>query len=162
MNSAKEAVRAMNSSMGIEFHPLSAQLEESLTRERLMATLSGGFGFLAALLATLGLYGVIAYMVARRRNEIGVRMALGADRRNVIRLVLREALLLLCAGLAAGVVLAVWAGRAASTLLFGLPPHDVVSLGGASALLAAIALLASYVPARRAAALNPMATLRNE
>jgi ABC-type antimicrobial peptide transport system permease subunit len=89
-------------------------------------------------------------------------MALGADRRSVIRLVLREALLLLCAGLAAGVVLAVWAGRAASTLLFGLPPHDVVSLGGASALLAAIALLASYVPARRAAALNPMATLRNE
>jgi predicted permease len=162
MNSAKEAVRAMNASMGIEFHPLSAQLEESLTRERLMATLSGGFGFLAALLATLGLYGVIAYMVARRRNEIGVRMALGADRRSVIRLVLREALLLLCAGLAAGVVLAVWAGRAASTLLFGLPPHDVVSLGGASALLAAIALLASYVPARRAAALNPMATLRNE
>jgi ABC-type antimicrobial peptide transport system permease subunit len=162
MNSAKAAVTAMSSSIGVEFRPFSVQLQESLLRERLMATLSGGFGFLAALLATLGLYGVIAYMVAQRRNEIGVRIALGADQRRVIRLVLREAILLLAFGLTAGAGLALWAGRAAATLLFGLQPHDAISLVVAGALLTTIALIASYIPARRAAALNPMAALRNE
>lgn len=162
MSEAKTAVAAMNPAISIEFRPLSAQLQESLLREKLMAMLSGGFGFLAGLLATLGLYGVIAYMVARRRNEIGVRMALGADRTHVIRLVLREAVLLVGVGLTAGVVLALWAGKAAATLLFGLQPHDAVSLVAASALLTTIALIASYVPARRAAALDPIATLRNE
>lgn len=162
MNAAKTTVAAMSSSIGIEFRSFSSQLQESLLRERLMATLSGGFGFLAGLLATLGLYGVIAYMVARRRNEIGVRIALGADRARVIRLVLREAILLLSVGLTAGVVLALWAGRAAATLLFGLQPHDAVSLVAAIVLLATITLIASYVPARRAAALDPMAALRDE
>jgi predicted permease len=162
INSARAAVAAMSSSIGIEFRPFSAQLEESLLRDRLMATLSGGFGFLAALLATLGLYGVIAYMVARRRNEIGVRIALGADRTDVIRLVLREAVVLLGIGLTAGAVLALWAGRAAATLLFGLQTHDAVSLVAAGSLMAVVALIASYVPAKRAAALDPMATLRNE
>jgi hypothetical protein len=162
MNAAKRTVAAISSAIGIEFKSFSAQLQESLLRERLMATLSGGFGFLAGLLATLGLYGVIAYMVARRRNEIGVRIALGADRARVIRLVLSEAVLLLGIGLVAGVVLALWAGRAAATLLFGLQPHDVVSLVAASMLLATITLIASYVPARRAAALDPMAALRDE
>ena len=162
MNGAKAAIGAMNSSIGIEFRPFSAQLQESLLRERLMATLSGGFGFLAALLATLGLYGVIAYMVARRRNEIGVRIALGANRTQVIRLVLREAVLLLSIGLTAGVVLALWAGKAAATLLFGLAPHDAFSLVAAGTLLTMIGLIASYVPARRAADLDPIATLRSE
>ena len=161
-NAAKAAVAAMNPSIGIEFRPLSAQLADSLLRERLMATLSGGFGFLAALLATLGLYGVISYMVARRRSEIGVRLALGANRASVVLLVLREAVLLLAVGLGAGVVLAWWAGNAASTLLFALQPHDLVSLAASSALLAGIALLASYLPASKAAALDPAATLRNE
>src|SRR5947207_14977845 len=126
MNAAKTTVAAISSSIGIEFRSFSAQLQESLLRERLMATLSGGFGFLAGLLATLGLYGVIAYMVARRRNEIGVRIALGADRARVIRLVLSEAVLLVGMGLAAGVVIALWAGRAAAALLFGLAPRDPV------------------------------------
>jgi ABC-type antimicrobial peptide transport system permease subunit len=148
--------------MGIEFRPFSAQLQESLLREQLMANLSGGFGLLAGLLATLGLYGVISYMVARRRNEIGVRIALGADRAGVIRLVLREAILLLGIGLVSGCVVALWVGKAAAALLFGLEPQDPVSLITASSLLAIIALIASYVPARRAAGLDPMVTLRSE
>ncbi|MEO8662114.1 MAG: ABC transporter permease [Bryobacteraceae bacterium] len=162
MSNAKAAVAGISPASGIEFRPFSAQLRQSVVRESLMATVSGAFGLLAALLATLGLYGVIAYMVARRRNEIGVRMALGADRGSVIRLVLREAVLLVGIGLVAGTVLALWAGRAAATLLFGLAANDVVSLASAGALLAVTALAASYIPARRAAGLNPITTLRNE
>jgi ABC-type antimicrobial peptide transport system permease subunit len=162
LSAIKTAATAVNPAIGIEFRSLSAQLQESLLREKLMATLSGGFGLLAGLLASLGLYGVIAYMVARRRNEIGVRIALGADRSRVIRLVLREALLLLVVGLVAGILIALWAGRAATTLLFGLKPYDPVSMAAAIVLLTAIALLASYAPARRAAALEPMAALRDE
>jgi putative ABC transport system permease protein len=162
MSSIKTAVADVNPAIAIEFRPLSAQLRESLLRERLMATLSGGFGLLAGLLSTLGLYGVIAYMVARRRNEIGLRIALGADRGRVIRLVLRETILLLGVGLIAGVLIALWAGRAAATLLFGLKPYDPISMLTAIALLAAIAMLASYGPARRAAAIEPMVALRDE
>jgi ABC-type antimicrobial peptide transport system permease subunit len=162
MAAAKTTVAQMSPLIGIEFHSFSTQLQDSLLRERLMATLSGGFGFLAGLLATLGLYGVIAYMVARRRNEIGIRMALGADRPRVIRLVLREAILLLVVGLTAGVLIALWAGRAATALLFGLQPYDPASLIAASLLLTSIALIASYGPARRAAALDPMAALRDQ
>src|SRR5579864_7967033 len=161
-SAVKTTLAKFSPAIGVQFQSFSAQVEESLLRERLMATLSGGFGLLAGLLATLGLYGVIAYMVARRRNEIGVRIALGADRSQVIRLVLREALLLLAFGLTSGVVIALWAGRAASTLLFGLQPYDPVSMSSAVALLAAIALAASYGPARRAAALEPMVALRDE
>ncbi len=161
-SAVKTTLTAFSPAIGIQFQSFSTQLQESLLRERLMATLSGGFGLLAGLLATLGLYGVIAYMVARRRNEIGVRIALGADRSQVIRLVLREALLLLAFGLTAGVVIALWAGRAAASLLFGLQPYDPLSMLAAVALLTAIALAASYGPARRAAALEPMVALRDE
>jgi ABC-type antimicrobial peptide transport system permease subunit len=110
----------------------------------------------------VGLYGVIAYLVTRRRNEIGIRIALGANRGRVVLLVLREAMLLLGAGLVAGVLLSIWAGRAATSLLYGLKPYDPVSMLGASMLLAVIAFAASYLPARRAAALEPMAALRDE
>ncbi len=162
MKSVKAAVAEVSPSIGLEFRSFSTQLQESLMRERLMATLSGGFGFLAGLLATLGLYGVISYMVARRRNEIGVRIALGADRSRVIRLVLREALLLLGVGLVTGVLLTLWAGRAAAALLFELKPYDPISIAGAVALLSVIALAASYGPARSAASLEPMIALREE
>ncbi len=162
MGHVRPAVAQVNSTIGIEFRPMSKQLEESLLRERLMATLSGGFGFLAGLLATLGLYGVISYMVARRRKEIGVRIALGADRGRVIRLVLREAILLLVVGLGIGAVLAFWAGRTATTLLFGLKPHDPISMIAAMALLSMVALASSFLPARRAAAVEPMVALRDE
>jgi ABC-type antimicrobial peptide transport system permease subunit len=162
MNAIKTSVLAVSPGIGIEFRSFSAQLQESLLRERLMATLSAGFGVLAGVLAAVGLYGVIAYMVARRRSEIGVRIALGADRTRVIWLVLRETILLLILGLTAGILIALWAGRAAATLLFGLQPSDPVSVTIAVALLTVIALAASYGPARRAAALGPMMALREE
>ncbi len=158
----KSAVAQLNPSIGIGFHRLSDRIQESLLRDRLMATLAAAFGLLAGILATLGLYGVIAYMVARRRNEIGVRMALGAGRGRVVLLVLREAALLVAVGLAVGTGLSLWAGRAAGALLFGLKPYDPPTLLAAALLLASVALLASYVPALRASRLQPMSALREE
>ncbi|MBZ5622354.1 MAG: ABC transporter permease [Acidobacteriia bacterium] len=162
MRSLKSEVAEVHPAIGIEFHRLADRIQESLLRDRLMAMLAGSFGVLAGMLATLGLYGVIAYMVARRRNEIGVRVALGADRGRVVRLVLREAVLLLAVGLGIGTGLALWAGRAAGALLFGLKPYDPPTLAVAVLLLASVALLASYWPALRASRLEPMSALREE
>jgi len=162
MNSVKREMSVINPLMSVEFRSLSAQLQDSLLRDRLMAALSGGFAFLAVLLSTLGLYGVIAYMVARRRNEIGVRIALGADRARVILLVLRETAVLLGAGLAVGLTLAYWTGQTAATLLYGIQPFDPASLATAVLFLVASAMLATYAPARRAATLEPMKALRDE
>jgi len=153
---------AVHPEIGIEIHAMTAQLKDSLLRDRLMAALAGSFGLLAALLAMLGLYGVIAYMVARRRNEIGVRIALGADRARVMTLVLREAVVLLAMGVVIGAGLAVMAARAAETLLFGLKPHDPGTLAAAVVLLAITALAASYGPARRAARVEPVEALRED
>jgi putative ABC transport system permease protein len=159
---ATAAVAEVHPGIGIRFNVLTTQLNESLMRDRLMAMLAGAFGFLAGSLAVLGLYGVISYMVARRRNEIGVRIALGAGRGRVIQLVLKEAALLLAAGLVVGVGLALWAGRAATAMLYGLKPYDSATLGGAIGLLAVVGLAASYGPAHRASRLEPMDALREE
>jgi len=159
---ATAAVTSVYPGALVDFTVLTTQIKESLLLDRLMATLAGAFGVLAGSLAVLGLYGVIAYMVARRRNEIGVRIALGASRVRVIGLVLREAVLLLAAGLTAGIVLAAWAGQAAASLLYGLKPHDPATLSAAAALLATVALAASYAPAWRASRLEPMDALREE
>jgi putative ABC transport system permease protein len=161
-HNAEQAVAEIHPGLGIDFTVLTTQLKESLIRDRLMAALAGAFGFLAGSLAILGLYGVIAYMVARRRNEIGVRIALGASRGSVIGLVLREAVLLLAIGLAVGTAFALWAGQAASSLIYGMTPRDPVTLGGAVLLLAAVALFASYGPAWKASRLQPMEALRDE
>ena len=160
MRAATAAITEVNPGFGVQFTLLSTQIKDSLARERLMAALAGAFGILAGSLAVLGLYGVIAYMVARRRNEIGMRIALGASRGNVVWLVLREAALLLGMGLAAGLVLAIWAGRTATSLLYDLQPYDPVTLAGAVAVLAVVGLIAAYGPAYRASRLDPMEALR--
>jgi predicted permease len=161
-SSIKGALADISPVIGIEFTPLQRNIHDSLLRDRLMATLSGFFGGLAALLAMVGLYGVISYSVARRTNEIGIRMALGAQRLNIVNMVLGEAGLLLVIGLVVGTVLALFLGKTASTLLYGLKPHDPLTITLAALGLAGVAILASYIPARRASGLNPMVALRNE
>ncbi|MBV9223347.1 MAG: ABC transporter permease [Acidobacteriaceae bacterium] len=161
-SSIKRVINDVNPSITLSFKIFKASIREGLLVERLMATLSSFFGFLAVTLATVGLYGVIAYMVTRRRNEIGIRMALGADRPAVVRMVIREAVVLLSIGLLIGTVLALFAARAANSLLFGLKSWDPTSLMIAIAALASITLIASYVPALRAARLDPMTALREE
>ncbi len=161
-HNAEAAIAAVHPALGVDFRVLTAQIQESLTRDRLMAALAAAFGILAGSLAVLGLYGVIAYMVARRRNEIGVRIALGASQRRVIGLVLREAILLLAIGLTLGLVLAAWSGEAAASMLYGIQPRDPVTLIGALVLLSAVALAASYAPARGASRVEPMDALREE
>jgi ABC-type antimicrobial peptide transport system permease subunit len=151
-----------NSNIIVQFQTLPSLVRESLLRERLMATLSGFFGALAGLIATIGLYGVMSYTVARRRNEIGIRMALGAGRRDVVRMVMREAGLLLLAGVVVGTALAVAAARTAATLLFGLHPSDPGTLAMAAGGLGLVAMLASYLPALRASRLEPTEALREE
>jgi putative ABC transport system permease protein len=154
--------REENPAIVVDFRTMASQFHDSLLRERLMATLSGFFGGLAALIAAIGLYGVMSYTVARRRNEIGVRIALGADRRQVVRMVMAEAGGLLAAGLAIGVPAALAATRFASALLFGVTPHDPATLAAAVIGLALVAALASYVPALRASRLEPIEALRDE
>ena len=155
-------VSATSPSAIIQFQALDSMVRDSLMRERLMATLSGFFGLLAGLLATIGLYGVMSYMVERRRNEIGIRLALGADPTAVIGMIMREAATLLVAGLVVGGLAAVAVSQWAKTLLFGLKPSDPTSLAMAAVALTVIAGLASYVPAWRASRLEPTEALREE
>jgi ABC-type antimicrobial peptide transport system permease subunit len=141
---------------------LEGQVDELLSNERLVARLSSILGLLAALLAAMGLYSVIAYSVARRTREIGLRMALGAGRAHIQWLVLREVLMLIGAGVALGVPAALVLTRLARNLLFGVEPNDPATLAGASLLMCAISLLAGYLPARRATRVDPMVALRCE
>jgi len=152
----------INPDIGIEFRVFKTEIWNSLLRDRLMATLAGFFGALAVLLATIGLYGVMSYMVVRRTNEIGIRMALGAGRPEVIRIVLREAGLLLAAGGVIGIALSLLAARTAASMLFNLHPYDPATLATAIGTLGAVALAASFVPALRAARMDPMSALRDE
>jgi predicted permease len=156
------AVSATQPGTILEFQTMTSMVRDSLMRERLMAMLSGFFGLLAGVLATIGLYGVMSYMVERRKNEIGIRIALGADRGDVVGMVMREAATLLVAGLIVGGLAAVGAARWASTLLFGLGPSDPATLAIAATALSAVAALASYVPAWRASHLSPTVALREE
>jgi predicted permease len=158
----KSAIRGVSPDIAVSFSALKTQILEKLLPERLMAMLSGFFGFLAAVLATIGLYGVVSYRVVRRTNEIGTRLALGAGRCDIIRMILCEAGVLVGLGVGAGTVLALVAGRATASMLFNLHPYDPPTLVMAVGMLTAVALAASLIPALRAARMDPMAALRYE
>jgi putative ABC transport system permease protein len=162
MPAIKEAIMQSAPEAVIDFSMLQTQIRDSLLRERLMATLSGFFGFLAVVLATIGLYGVISYTVARRTNEIGIRVALGAQRTDVVGMIVREAGTMLLIGLAVGALLTLALARTAASMLYGLKPHDPVTLALAAAALTVVAAAAAFLPAHRAAGLDPMAALREE
>jgi putative ABC transport system permease protein len=159
---AKAAIAEVNRDVSVQLKTLAAQVEDSLVRERLLASLSGFFGGLALLLATVGLYGVMSYNVARRRNEIGIRMALGAEHSRVLRMVLREVAILIGAGLAIGLGAAIGATRLIASFLYGTKANDPWTLTLAVAVLALVAAVAGFLPARSAARLDPMSALRDE
>jgi predicted permease len=152
----------VNPGLDISFQGFRSMVQESLMRERLMATLSGFFGLLALLLASIGLYGLLSYGVASRTNEIGIRLALGAKAGDVMKMILQEAFLLVVVGVAVGVPVVFLVTRFASVLLFGLSPTDPVSLIVASVILLVVALVAGFLPARRATRINPLDALRYE
>jgi predicted permease len=158
----KRALAEKHPDVVTEFGDFQREIRDGLVEERMMATLSGFFGFLAVLLAVLGLYGVISYIVAMRRNEIGLRMALGASRNGVVAMILRQTTVLLGLGIAAGVIFGLVATRGASSLLFGLRPNDPLTFVAASALLIVVAMAASFWPAQRASRVDPMVALRYE
>ena len=141
---------------------LTAQMDATIVPERLTATLSTLFGILGSLLVAIGIYGLLAYTVAGRTNEIGVRMALGATRGDVTRMVLWDALWMAGAGLAVGVPLAIWSRTIAASLIAGLPRTNTVTIVAGAAALTAVTLAAAYLPARRASQVDPITALRYE
>ena len=141
---------------------VQGQLDETLLTDRLIALLSAGFGLLATLLASIGLYGVMAFIVARRRKEIGLRLALGAEPSGVMWIVMREVLILLVIGLAVGVPAAIGLGRYVSSQLYGIQPNDPWMAIGTVLLLTAVSAAAGLIPARRASRIDPILALRYE
>jgi putative ABC transport system permease protein len=158
----KRVLTEINPAITVSFQGFKPLIESTILRERLMATLSGFFGLLALLLACIGLYGILSYGVVSRTNEIGIRMALGAGRRDVFWLILREAFLLVIAGVIVGLPMNFAVNRLAATLLFGLTPTDPVSLLLAALLMLAVAMVAGYLPSRRATRVDPLVALRYE
>ena len=155
-----DALSRVDGDVTLTFKPYQDTVRAATVQERVIAMLSAFFGGLALFLAGLGLYGVMSYAVSRRRTEIGIRMALGAGPAGAVRLVLGRVALLVGLGVAAGAGLALWASRFVSTLLFGLPPRDPATLVTAALVLSAIGALAGYLPARRAARIDPARVLR--
>jgi predicted permease len=161
-HSIRAAVRELDPNLPImDMKTFQNQLDESLVTERMITTLSAMFGMLATVLAIIGLYGVMAYMVARRAREIGIRMALGAQTGNVVWLVMREVLGLVVAGVVVGLPAAYGLTRLIQAQLYGVEPNDPVSVAAATLLLSMVALLAGYIPARRAAGFDPAGVLRS-
>ncbi len=138
------------------------QIDASMQQERLFASLTTGFGVLALALACVGIYGIMAYTVSQRTNEIGIRLALGAARRQVRGMVLREAGWLTLVGVALGIGVALLLAQMVKSMLYGLQPADPISLLGAALLLIGVALVAGWVPAARASRVQPMEALRHE
>jgi predicted lysophospholipase L1 biosynthesis ABC-type transport system permease subunit len=159
--SVAAAIHAVNPDMVVTFRSLTDQVNATLTQERVVALLSGFFGGLALLLAALGLYGVTAYAVGRRRTELGIRMALGAAPAGIIRLVLSRVTLLVGIGVMAGAGVSIWASRFVATLLYGLGPHDPMTLVGAAIVLGIVGGAAGWLPAYRASRIDPAEVLRD-
>jgi ABC-type antimicrobial peptide transport system permease subunit len=161
--SLRAAVRQADANLPIYgLKTMTTQVDDSLFIERMVAGLSIAFGALATLLAAIGLYGVMSYSVARRTREIGIRMALGAERTSVLWMVLREVAVLVAVGVGIGVPVAIALGRVVQSQLFDLSATDPIALAVATALLATVAFVAGYLPARRATRVDPMLALRYE
>jgi predicted permease len=158
--SVASALTRVDPNITITFRPLAEQIDNALIQERVIAMLSGFFGGLALLLAALGLYGVTSYAVNRRRTELGIRMALGAAPAGVVGLVLSRVALLVAAGVVIGSAASLMASKYVATLLYGLQPQDPVTFAGAAVLLSGIGALAGWIPARRAAHVDPARVLR--
>jgi putative ABC transport system permease protein len=159
--SVAAAVHGVSPDLVVTFRSLTDQVNATLSQERIVALLSGFFGVLALLLAGLGLYGVTAYAVARRRTEIGIRMALGAAPAGVIRMVLSRVTALVGIGVLVGAGVSLWASRFVAALLYGLEPRDPVTLAGAALVLAAVGAIAGWLPAHRASRIDPAVVLRD-
>jgi len=155
-------VAQVNKGISLEFGTLAKQIDDSLVQERLLATLSAFFGGLALLLAMIGLFGAVSYLVTRRKPEFGIRMALGAMPTSILRLVLREVATVLLVGVAAGLGLALATVHVLESLLFGMSARDSVTLITATVVLAVAAFAAGYLPARRAMRTDPTDALRYE
>jgi len=153
------AVSEINPTLALTSYPLAEQVNESLVQERLLAMLSAAFGALALVMAAVGLYGVTSYAVTLRCSEIGIRMALGATRAAVMRLVLARVSLLIGVGIIVGLALAAWASQFVTSLLYGLEPGDPVTLAASAATLAVIGAVAGWIPAHRASRLDPTEVL---
>ncbi|HTM25696.1 MAG TPA: ABC transporter permease [Vicinamibacterales bacterium] len=163
MGAVRDAVRQIDPNLPVtDVSTQIEQVEQRFGQEKLFAQAYTLFGALALLLASIGLFGLMSYSVARRTNEIGIRMALGAQRQDVLRLVMRESMVLVVAGIAAGVAIALAASRSVEALLFGLPPTDAVSMTLAVAVMMVVSALAGYLPARRASRVDPMVALHYE
>jgi predicted permease len=153
--SIASAVAEINPHLALTFRPLDAQVSDTLTQERLLAMLSVFFGTLALLMAAIGLYGVTSYTVNLRKTEIGIRMALGATRGRVVRMVLARVSFLVGPGILLGIVISAWASRFVASLLFGIEPQDPVTLASSALALSVVAAIAGWLPARRASRIEP-------
>jgi predicted permease len=163
LQAARKAILAYDPAIPIgRTQPFVSMLDDNMRQERIIAQLSAVFGGVALLLAAIGLYGVLSYAVAQRTNEIGIRMALGAERGRVVRMVLRETAVLIAIGLAAGVPASLACARLIQSKLFGLKPADPVTLAAAVSIMVVVAVASGYLPARRASRVDPLVALRYE
>jgi ABC-type antimicrobial peptide transport system permease subunit len=161
--SIRSEVRSFTPDVVVDYvRTMEEQVDAALVRERLLAMLSSAFGLLALVLSCIGLYGVVSYDVTRRRREIGIRMALGARRADVLRQILGGAVAICCVGVLAGLMVAVAGTRFLASLLFEVAPRDPLTLAVAATMIVATTVMASYLPARRASALDPALVLRTE